>query len=74
MSPHISTVIKLCLRYITYDPNYNYDVDEGGDEDGDESMDTEDGEDEDQGTQTINKPINSNYADMQLLNRVRIRV
>uniref|UniRef100_A0A8C7SMQ4 Cullin-associated and neddylation-dissociated 2 (putative) n=1 Tax=Oncorhynchus mykiss TaxID=8022 RepID=A0A8C7SMQ4_ONCMY len=34
--------------YITYDPNYNYDVDEGGDEDGDESMDTEDGEDEDQ--------------------------
>uniref|UniRef100_A0A8C7SLN9 Cullin-associated and neddylation-dissociated 2 (putative) n=1 Tax=Oncorhynchus mykiss TaxID=8022 RepID=A0A8C7SLN9_ONCMY len=36
MSPHISTVIKLCLRYITYDPNYNYDVDEGGDEDGDE--------------------------------------
>uniref|UniRef100_A0A8C7SLF5 Cullin-associated and neddylation-dissociated 2 (putative) n=1 Tax=Oncorhynchus mykiss TaxID=8022 RepID=A0A8C7SLF5_ONCMY len=48
MSPHISTVIKLCLRYITYDPNYNYDVDEGGDEDGDESMDTEDGEDEDQ--------------------------
>ncbi|XP_029630126.1 cullin-associated NEDD8-dissociated protein 2 isoform X3 [Salmo trutta] len=48
MSPHISTVIKLCLRYITYDPNYNYDVDEDGDEDGDESMDTEDGEDEDQ--------------------------
>uniref|UniRef100_A0A4W5R0C0 Cullin-associated and neddylation-dissociated 2 (putative) n=1 Tax=Hucho hucho TaxID=62062 RepID=A0A4W5R0C0_9TELE len=48
MSPHISTVIKLCLRYITYDPNYNYDVDEDGDEDGDESMDTEDGEDENQ--------------------------
>ncbi|KAM9534303.1 cullin-associated NEDD8-dissociated protein 1-like isoform 2-T2 [Salvelinus alpinus] len=48
MSPHISTVIKLCLRYITYDPNYNYDVDEDGDEDRDESMDTEDGEDEDQ--------------------------
>ncbi|CAB1353222.1 unnamed protein product [Coregonus sp. 'balchen'] len=44
MSPHIPTVIKLCLRYITYDPNYNYDVDE----DRDESMDTEDGGDVDQ--------------------------
>ncbi|KAL4655691.1 cullin-associated NEDD8-dissociated protein 1-like [Arapaima gigas] len=38
MSSHISTIIKLCLKYITYDPNYNYDADE---EDEDESMDTD---------------------------------
>ncbi|KAJ8260325.1 hypothetical protein GJAV_G00179670 [Gymnothorax javanicus] len=44
MSPHIPTVIKLCLKYITYDPNYNYDADD----DQDDAMDTEDGEDEDQ--------------------------
>ncbi|XP_036388110.1 cullin-associated NEDD8-dissociated protein 2 [Megalops cyprinoides] len=44
MSPHIPTVIKLCLKYITYDPNYNYDADD----DQDDSMDTENGEDEDQ--------------------------
>ncbi|XP_030633653.1 cullin-associated NEDD8-dissociated protein 2 [Chanos chanos] len=44
MSPHIPTVIKLCLTYISYDPNYNYDADD----DQDDSMDTEDGEDEDQ--------------------------
>nr|XP_006631060.1 PREDICTED: cullin-associated NEDD8-dissociated protein 2 [Lepisosteus oculatus] len=46
VSPHIPTIIKLCLKYITYDPNYNYD----NDEEEDESMDTENGEDEDQGT------------------------
>uniref|UniRef100_A0A6Q2YTV2 TATA-binding protein interacting (TIP20) domain-containing protein n=1 Tax=Esox lucius TaxID=8010 RepID=A0A6Q2YTV2_ESOLU len=28
MSPHVPMVIKLCLKYMTYDPNYNYDVDE----------------------------------------------
>ncbi|XP_076124630.1 cullin-associated NEDD8-dissociated protein 2 [Alosa pseudoharengus] len=44
MSPHIATVIKLCLKYITYDPNYNYD----GDDDQEDSMETE--EDEDQET------------------------
>lgn len=44
MSPHIATVIKLCLKYITYDPNYNYD----GDDDQEDSMETE--EDDDQGT------------------------
>ncbi|XP_035244264.1 cullin-associated NEDD8-dissociated protein 2 [Anguilla anguilla] len=44
MSPHIPTVIKLCLKYITYDPNYNYEADD----EQDDSMETEDGEDEDQ--------------------------
>ncbi|TRY93810.1 hypothetical protein DNTS_012179 [Danionella cerebrum] len=44
MSPHIQTIIKLCLKYITYDPNYNYDADE----DEDDGMEIEDREDEDQ--------------------------
>uniref|UniRef100_A0AAR2KJF0 Cullin-associated and neddylation-dissociated 2 (putative) n=1 Tax=Pygocentrus nattereri TaxID=42514 RepID=A0AAR2KJF0_PYGNA len=44
MSPHISMVIKLCLKYITHDPNYNYDAEE----DQEDSMDLENGEDEDQ--------------------------
>ncbi|KAK1161488.1 cullin-associated NEDD8-dissociated protein 1-like [Acipenser oxyrinchus oxyrinchus] len=44
MSPHIPTVIGLCLKYITYDPNYNYDNDE---EDDDNAMDTESGDEED---------------------------
>lgn len=45
MSPHIPAIIKLCLKYITYDPNYNYDADD----DQDDSMDIEEREDEDQG-------------------------
>uniref|UniRef100_A0A672QHV5 Cullin-associated NEDD8-dissociated protein 1-like n=1 Tax=Sinocyclocheilus grahami TaxID=75366 RepID=A0A672QHV5_SINGR len=44
MSPHIQAIIKLCLKYIIYDPNYNYDADD----DEDDSMDTEDRENEDQ--------------------------
>ena len=31
MSPHVPGITALCLQYITYDPNYNYD---DGDEDG----------------------------------------
>ncbi|KAL0977959.1 hypothetical protein UPYG_G00163830 [Umbra pygmaea] len=46
MSPHVSTVIKLCLKFMTYDPNYNYDAEEDGD--GDSCMDTEDGADDDE--------------------------
>lgn len=45
MSTHIQTIIKLCLKYITYDPNYNYDADD----DQDDGMDIEDRDDEDQG-------------------------
>lgn len=35
-------MVKICLNYITYDPNYNYDADDG---DGNASMDTEDDDD-----------------------------
>lgn len=38
ITPHIPGIVNLCLRYITYDPNYNYEADDG---DG-MSMDTED--------------------------------
>ncbi|XP_076864497.1 cullin-associated NEDD8-dissociated protein 2 [Brachyhypopomus gauderio] len=44
MSPHIAVVIKLCLKYITYDPNYNYEADDSQEE----SMDTGSAEEEDQ--------------------------
>lgn len=44
--PHVPTVISICLKYLTYDPNYNYD-----DEDEDENAMDADGVDEDyQGT------------------------
>lgn len=39
MSPHVATVTQLCLKFMTFDPNYNYD-DEEEEED---SMDIEDG-------------------------------
>lgn len=39
---HIPSIVNLCLKYITYDPNYNYEADEG--ETG-LSMETEDDED-----------------------------
>ncbi|PKU31970.1 cullin-associated nedd8-dissociated protein 1-like [Limosa lapponica baueri] len=43
MDPHIPNVMGLCLKYITFDPNYNYDNEEE-----EEMMDTENGEDEEQ--------------------------
>ncbi|KAM3878341.1 cullin-associated NEDD8-dissociated protein 2 [Diretmus argenteus] len=43
MSPHVATVIQLCLKFMTFDPNYNYDNNE---EDEEDSMDTEDGLDQ----------------------------
>ncbi|XP_022604586.1 cullin-associated NEDD8-dissociated protein 1-like [Seriola dumerili] len=43
MSPHVATVTKLCLKFMTFDPNYNYD----DDEEEEDSMDIEDGLDED---------------------------
>ncbi|KAM4582257.1 cullin-associated NEDD8-dissociated protein 2 [Fundulus diaphanus] len=42
MSPHVAMVTKLCLKFMTFDPNYNYD-DSEEDED---SMDIEDRADE----------------------------
>ncbi|KAL7408300.1 hypothetical protein ABVT39_021203 [Epinephelus coioides] len=40
MSPHVATVTQLCLKFMTFDPNYNYDHEEEEEED---SMDIEDG-------------------------------
>ncbi|XP_061474480.1 cullin-associated NEDD8-dissociated protein 1-like isoform X4 [Rhineura floridana] len=45
IGPHLPSVTGLCLKYITYDPNYNYDNEE---EDEEEMMETENGEDEEQ--------------------------
>uniref|UniRef100_A0A8D0CZ05 Cullin-associated and neddylation-dissociated 1 n=2 Tax=Sander lucioperca TaxID=283035 RepID=A0A8D0CZ05_SANLU len=44
--PHVSTVISLCLRYLTYDPNYNFDDE---DED-DNAMDAEQNDEDYQGS------------------------
>uniref|UniRef100_A0A667XT08 TATA-binding protein interacting (TIP20) domain-containing protein n=1 Tax=Myripristis murdjan TaxID=586833 RepID=A0A667XT08_9TELE len=43
MSPHVATVIQLCQKFMTFDPNYNYDDEEEEEED---SMDIEDGLDQ----------------------------
>uniref|UniRef100_UPI0037E85094 cullin-associated NEDD8-dissociated protein 2 n=1 Tax=Semicossyphus pulcher TaxID=241346 RepID=UPI0037E85094 len=43
MSPHVGTITELCLKFMTFDPNYNYDDEEEEQED---SMDIEDGLDE----------------------------
>ncbi|KAM6059501.1 cullin-associated NEDD8-dissociated protein 1-like isoform 4-T4 [Theristicus caerulescens] len=45
IDPHIPNVMGLCLKYITFDPNYNYDNEE---EEEEEMMETENGEDEEQ--------------------------
>lgn len=49
MSSHITVVIKLCLKYVTYDPNYNYEAED----DQEDSMDIEDRGDEAQGEITF---------------------
>lgn len=43
IKPHIPSIVDLCLKYITYDPNYNYEADDG--ESGFQ-METEDDDDE----------------------------
>ncbi|NXK49874.1 CAND1 protein, partial [Chauna torquata] len=45
IDPHIPNVMGLCLKYITFDPNYNYDNEE---EEEEERMETENEEDEEQ--------------------------
>lgn len=42
---HVPTVISICLRYLTYDPNYNFDDE---DED-DNAMDAEQNDEDYQG-------------------------
>lgn len=44
--PHVSTIINICLKYLTYDPNYNYD----DEEDDENAMDADGADDDDQGT------------------------
>ncbi|NXL85292.1 CAND1 protein, partial [Alectura lathami] len=44
IDPHVPTVMRLCLKYITFDPNYNYD----NEDEEEERMETENGEDEEQ--------------------------
>ena len=41
----VQQIIKICLEYIVYDPNYNYD-----DEHGDDNMETDDDEDAEYGS------------------------
>lgn len=52
--PHVPTVISICLRYLTYDPNYNFDDE---DED-DNAMDAEQNDEDYQGQKTgPNSPL-----------------
>jgi len=44
VSPHISTITKICLEYLLHDPNYNYDDDQS-----DNSMDLDEQDDQDAG-------------------------
>ncbi|KAF6738415.1 Cullin-associated NEDD8-dissociated protein 1 [Oryzias melastigma] len=44
--PHVPTIISICLRYLTYDPNYNFDDE---DED-DNAMDAEQNDEDYQGS------------------------
>ena len=44
MSAHIPAIVSLCLEYITYDPNYNYDEEDDSDMECDD--DDEDGSDD----------------------------
>ncbi|CAK1544633.1 unnamed protein product [Leptosia nina] len=41
VQPHIPTIIDLCLKMITYDPNYNYEDEEEGGGGEDEEMEEE---------------------------------
>ena len=52
ISGHIPAIVDLCLEYITYDPNYNYDDEEDSDmecddEDNEEGSDDEYSDDDD---------------------------
>ncbi|KAH0549044.1 cullin-associated NEDD8-dissociated protein 1 [Cotesia glomerata] len=48
ITPHINKIIEICLKYLTYDPNYNYDDDVNDESDGEGNvMETEEDGDED---------------------------
>ncbi len=42
VTPHLPGIVNLCLQYICYDPNYNYEDEDG--EDGENSMETDEDE------------------------------
>ncbi|KAK5639691.1 hypothetical protein RI129_012183 [Pyrocoelia pectoralis] len=46
ITPHIPAIIKLCLKYMTYDPNYNYDEDDEFQENKNDDMGDDDDDDE----------------------------
>ncbi|KAL3278590.1 hypothetical protein HHI36_016135 [Cryptolaemus montrouzieri] len=48
ITPHIPSIVSLCLNYITYDPNYNYDEDENGIDGMEGCEDEDDGEENDE--------------------------
>ncbi|KAF8766423.1 Cullin-associated NEDD8-dissociated protein 1 like protein [Argiope bruennichi] len=48
ISPHVSTIVKLCLQYLCYDPNYNYDDDEEDENGMDMEKDEDEGESEEE--------------------------
>lgn len=45
ITPHLSTITEICLKYITHDPNYNYD--DYDDDEGQMDMDEDDDGEED---------------------------
>ncbi|EDW76056.1 uncharacterized protein Dwil_GK14870 [Drosophila willistoni] len=52
INPHIPMILELCLKYVTYDPNYNYEADDGDtgiamDTEEDEYVDSEEYSDDD---------------------------
>lgn len=49
ITPHVPTIINICLQYLCYDPNYNYDDDEIDEDSMDtDKLDEDEGESEDE--------------------------
>ena len=46
ITPYVADITKLCLEYICYDPNYNYDNDIDGSDQDDDGMDCDDDDEE----------------------------
>nr|CAG4651567.1 EOG090X00HY [Triops cancriformis] len=49
MAPHVPTIVSLCLEFVCYDPNYNYEdeEDDGSGEEGGMETENDDNEDDD---------------------------
>jgi len=46
MAPHVPAITRLCLQYVTYDPNYNYDDEDDDEMECDDEMEDEGSDDE----------------------------